>query len=217
MTTREQMTIHKALSELKTIDNRIASAMKMTYVMAVKHPAEKINGVSVKDFTDKMKANYQKVTDLMARRDAIKRAVVLSNATTKVRVGDKEYTVAEAIEMKNKGVEFKKTLLHNISYAYKTAQAEMMRHSDEVLERDAEQYILSIIGAQPKDSKSSVDDNNMKALRESYIKNNKYDLLDPLKVESLMEKLEAEINEFETEVDSALSVSNALTVIEFEY
>lgn len=63
----------------------------------------------------------------------------------------------------------------------------------------------------------SVDSEAMKALRKTYIENNKYDLIDPLDVASIMEKLENEINEFETEVDAALSVSNALTVIEFEY
>jgi hypothetical protein len=147
----------------------------------------------------------------------MKRAVVLSNATTKVQVGGNEYTVAEAIEMKNHGVEFKKSLLNTMTYAYKSAQNELNRNGDENLEKKAEQYILSMIAAQPKDSKMTVDSDVMKALRKTYIDNNKYDLIDPLDVASVMERLEKEINEFETEVDAALSVSNALTVIEFEY
>ena len=57
----------------------------------------------------------------------------------------------------------------------------------------------------------------MKALRKTYIENNTYDLIDPLDVVKIMENLEAEINEFNAEVDAALSTSNALTVIEFEY
>ena len=37
----------------------------------------------------------------------------------------------------------------------------------------------------------SVDSEAMKALRKTYIENNKYDLIDPLDVASIMEKLES--------------------------
>lgn len=63
----------------------------------------------------------------------------------------------------------------------------------------------------------SVDSDAMKTLRQTYIDNNTYDLVDPMNIAKVMEKLDAEINEFNAEVDAALSCSNALTVIEFEY
>lgn len=216
--TTEKMTIHRALSELKTIDSRIANAMsETTYVLAVKHTAEKINGMTIKNFKDKMVSGHQKVNDLIARRDAMKRAVVLSNATTKVKIGDKEMTIAEAIDAKNHGMEFKKALLRKITAANATAQNELNRNDGEALEKKAEKYVLDVIAAQPKDSKMSVDSDAMKALRKTYIENNTYDLIDPLDVKKIMEELDAEIHEFEAEVDSALSCSNALTVIEFSY
>lgn len=216
--TTEKMTVHKALAELKTMDDRIAKAIRdTTYVLAVKHSAEKINGMTVQNFKEKMRSGYQKATDLIARRDAMKRAVVLSNATTKVKVGENEYTVAEAIEMKNHGMEFRNMLLRQMNSAYVTAQNELNRNSGETLEKKAEKYVLDVIAAQPKDSKMTVDSEAMKTLRKTYIENNTYDLVDPLDVTQIMETLDAEINEFNAEVDAALSVSNALTVIEFEY
>ena len=216
--TKEKMTIHKALAELKTMDDRINKAIReTTYVLAVKHSAEKINGMTVANFKDKMKSGYQKVMDLIARRDAMKRAVVLSNATTKVQVGDKEMTVAEAIEMKNHGMEFRSQMLYQMNSAYLAAQNDLARNGGEALEKKAEQYVLAVIAAQPKDSKMSVDSDAMKALRQTYIENNTYDLVDPMDIAKVMETLDAEINEFNAEVDAALSVSNALNVIEFEY
>lgn len=216
--TTEKMTIHKALAELKTMDDRIAKAIRDTsYVLAVKHSAEKINGKTVASFKEDMRSGYQKVTDLIARRDAMKRAVVLSNATTKVKVGENEYTVAEAIEMKNHGMEFRSALLRQMNSAYVTAQNELNRNGGEALEKKAEQYVLAVIAAQPKDSKMSVDSEAMKALRKTYIENNTYDLLDPMDIAKVIDALDTEINEFNAEVDAALSVSNALTVIEFEY
>ena len=216
--TKEKMTIHKALAELKTMDDRINKAIReTTYVIAVKHSAEKINGMTVVKFKDKIKSDYQKVTDLIARRDAMKRAVVLSNATTKVDIGGNEYTVAEAIEMKNHGMEFRSALLRSMSSAYIAAQNDLARNGGENLEKKAEQYVLAVIAAQPKDSKMSVDSDAMKALRQTYIENNTYDLVDPMDIAKVMENLDAEINEFNAEVDAALSCSNALNVIEFEY
>lgn len=216
--TNEKMTVHKALAELKTMDDRISKAIRSTtYVLAVKHSAEKINGAKVNDFKDQMRSGYQKVTDLIKRRDAMKRAVVLSNATTKVKIGDTEYTVAEAIEMKNHGMDFRSELLRVMSNEYTNAQNELARNGGEAIEKKAEQYVLAVIAAQPKDSKMSVDSDAMKALRQTYIENNTYDLVDPMGIAKVMETLDAEINEFNAEVDAALSVSNALTIIEFEY
>lgn len=216
--TQEKMTVHRALAELKTMDDRICKAIdNVKYAMAVKHSAEKINGISVNDFKASIKDGYKKVKDLMARRDAMKRAVVLSNASTKVKVGDIEYTVAEAIEMKNHGVEYKKVLRQRMVNDWNMARIELERNSGEAIEKRAEQYVLNVIAAQPKDSKMSVDSEAMKAMRKDYIANNTYDLIDPLNLASEMEVLMEEINEFETEVDAALSVSNAVTVIEFEY
>lgn len=216
--TKESMTVHRALAELKTIDARIEKAINSaTYIAAVKHSAEKINGISVSDFKNNMKSDYQKITDLIARRDAMKRAVVLSNATTKLTIAGKEYTVAEAIEIKNHGIEFKRSLLNSIAFANDFAQKELNRHSGDAIEKAAEQYVLAVIAAQPKDAKMAIDSDAMNALRADYIKNNSYDLIDPMDVNKIIKRLSDEIDEFEVDVDSALSVSNSVTVIEFEY
>lgn len=216
--TTEKMTIHKALAELKVIDSRIDKAINSgTYVCANKHSNKKIQGVTVDEYKERMKAAHQKVTDLIARRNAIKRAVVLSNAVTKVKVGDKEYTVAEAIEMKNHGMEFKSRYVHALNVQNGLANSEINKNSGEAIEKKAEQYVLAVIAAQPKDAKMAANSDSMQAMRKDYIENNTYDLLDPLNVTNLIEQLSAEVDEFNTEIDAALSVSNALTVIEIEY
>lgn len=216
--TNEKMTVHKALAELKIIDNRINNAIVSgTYVIANKHSNTKIHGMTIDDFKTSMKSDFQKVSDLIARRNAIKRAVVASNAVTKVKVGDVEYTVAEAIEMKNHGMEFKNTFKMYIERQYTNAKNEFDKNSGEPLERRAENYVLSVIQAQPKDSKMAVDSDAMKNLRAQYIKDNTYDIIDPIVVKDVIEKLDNEISGFITEVDAALSVSNALTVLDIEY
>lgn len=218
MATKEQMTVHKALAELKVIDSRINNAIRSgTFVVANKHSNDKIHGVTINEFKNSMKSDFQKVSDLIARRNAIKKAVVASNAVTKVKVGDTEYTVATAIEMKNHGMEFKNTFKKCLESQYAVAKNELDKNSGDPLEKRAENYVLSVIQAQPKDSKMAVDSEAMKNLRAQYIKDNTYDIIDPIGVKNSIEQLDNEISSFITEVDAALSVSNALTVLDIEY
>lgn len=215
---KEQMTVHKALAELKIIDDRINKAISEgTYVIANKHSNQKIHGMAIDEFKTQMRSDFQKVSDLIDRRNAIKRAVVASNAVTKVKIGDTEYTVAEAIEMKNHGMEFKDYFMKMISAQYVRAKNELDKNSGDPLEKRAEQYVLSVIQAQPKESKMAVDSEAMKNLRTQYIKDNTYDIIDPLNVKNVIDGLDTEVNEFLTEVDAALSVSNAITVLDIEY
>lgn len=212
--TFEKMTVHKALSELKIIDDRIYRAIdEAVFCVANKHSNEKIRGIPIKEFTEQMSSGYDKSSDLIKRRDAIKRAVVKSNASTNVEVGGVEYTVAEAIEMKNHGVELLQYLLANMRDQYKEAQAEVMKNNGKDLDSRAEQYVVGIYGS--KDGRVDTDD--FKKAKQDFIKSNSYELVDPIHVKEKIEMLEDKISTFISDVDSALSVSNALTTVEISY
>ena len=212
--TNETMTIHKALVELKTLDDRINKAISTsTFVTSNKHSNKKFLGVTVEEYCQTMKANYQKVTDLITRRNAIKRAVVLSNAITKVTIGGIEYTVAEAIEMKNHGMEYKVTLRNRIERDYSAAARNIDLSNGDKLEEKADAYVATLYGN--SDMKNLSDE--VQKVRNDFITAQTYELLDPIDVEKVLESLDKEINDFMVDVDSALSVSNALTTIEISY
>lgn len=214
---REKMTVHKALAELKIIDDRIHKAVhNSVFVHSCKNGTDKVNGVPVSDFKKDINSNYQKVNDLINRRNAMKRAVVLSNAVTKIVVGDKEYTVAEAIDMKNHGMDSLKYLLREMAYQYNEAADLFNRNSGDELEDKANQYVMNILKSQG-DSADKADAKQVQALHDSYVVNNEFVMIDPLDIAKKIEEIDNMIDEFNTEIDSALSVSNALTVIEFEY
>ena len=53
--TTEKMTVHKALAELKIVDDRIVSAIDGgTYCVANKHSNDKIKGVSLEEYKGKV-------------------------------------------------------------------------------------------------------------------------------------------------------------------
>lgn len=215
--TTEKMTVHKALAELKVIDKRIYNAMEdTTFVNACKNNTDKINGVSVEDYKSSVKSGYQKVIDLINRRNAMKRAVVLSNASTTVSINGVEYTVAEAIDMKNHGMDIKKNLLARMQRDYNVAMNDFSYNSGSALEDKANAYVVNILKSQG-DSSDKADPKQIQALHDSYVENNKFMMIDPLCISKKIESLYNEITEFEMEIDSCLSVSNAVTIIEFEY
>lgn len=212
--TTETMTVHKALAERKTLESRINSAIVgSTFVNANRHSNEKIDGLPIADYEKTLQGAYDKVSDLIKRQEAINRAVTLSNAVTKVKIGDNEYTVAEAIWMKNHGMEFCKSLMNTMKRAHADVLSFIERKNGKELEERAEKYVIDMYGM--KESKTSTDD--IEKTRKSFIENHTYDLIDPIHVADKNEELEKKINEFLVEVDSALSVSNAVTEIAIEY
>lgn len=212
--TTETMTIHKALAELKILDARIAKEIQNgSYCAANKHSNEKINGIPVSDFEKAVQGTYDKVTDFLKRQEAIKRAVTLSNAKTVVNISGKDYTVAEAIWMKNHGIELKAFLINVMDKQYKQAQAEVNRQNGDDLEKRADQYVTAIYGQ--KEGKTNYTD--IEKVRKDFLEANSYEIIDPINVPEKLEALRKEIDSFMAEVDSALSVSNALTEITIEY
>jgi len=212
--TTEKMTIHKALAELKIIGDRVINSISTaTFIKANKHSNEKINGVSIDSFKSQIQGNWDKSNDLIKRRNAIKRAVVLSNAITKVKVGIEEFTVAEAIEMKNTGMQYKKELLNQLNRQYVDAIMITEKENGEILQNKAENYVIGLYGS--KEGKMQIDE--VENTKKQFIINNTFEFVDPIKVREKIDNLEKEISEFETEVDSCLSTSNAITEIVIEY
>lgn len=211
---REIMTVHKALAELKLLDERINKALiGGVYCAANKHSNDKINGVSIEEYKNIIQGSYDKVDGLIRRQSAIKRAVTLSNAITKVKVANKEYVVAEAIWMRNHGTERLKQLVDCLNKQYKSEQAKINKQNGADLEARADQYVTAIYGQ--KDGKTNTAD--IEKVRSDFLTANTYELLDPIKILDKIETLENEISDFMSEVDSALSCSNALTEITIEY
>jgi hypothetical protein len=212
--TTETMNVHQALAELKMMDKRIEAATREPeWVITNKHSNTKINGVDVEKHIEDIKSKYQKVLDLIRRRDAIKRAVVNSNAVTKVTVAGKEYTVAEAIDRKNNGVEYQKKLVLRMNHDYVMAKSNADRANGSDLERRADDHVRIMVGN--SDMKGATAE--AVRLRDEFIKAQTTDIIDPIDVLKEIEKLNEDINSFLMNVDAALSVSNALTVITVEY
>lgn len=207
-----KMSIHRGLSELKMLDKRIERSIKESkFVGSKKKSAENVdNTTTSKDkFIENIKKEYQSIQSLIKRRTEIKRLIVLSNAKTMVVVGDKEYTVAEAIENK-KIIENKKELLKQLKTQLNTNMAQVSKKNEEVESRLDEQ--IQIMLGSDKQSKTA----GLEGFINQYKEQNEWELVDGLEITAEINKLENEIEEFENNIDFVLSESNAITFIEVE-
>lgn len=208
------MTVHKGLCELKILDARITKELSTTkFVVNNKHSNQMIDGMAIAQFCQANQKKYQSVRTLINRRNAIKRAITMSNATTTVQIGDKTYTVAEAIDMKSVGMHYYKYILTQIEEEYSAATRKATKENGAPLETKADTYMTSMYSS--TDLKNMSDE--IKRVRDAFIASQTLDVICTIDALDVMDELRNFIDGFMADVDSALSVSNALTTIDVEY
>lgn len=205
-----QYSIHRCLTELKLLDDKINKAVYKRFIGYKKNSAngEYNTHDSDEDFTKLVQSNYDTVIAYINRRKQIKEAVVNSNAKTIVTIAGKEYTVASAIERK-KSIKYEEELLHQLRVQYANS-LRTVNDNNERMENNLDKQISQMVGS----DNSKNDD--ISTFAEFYRKQNGYTLLDPLKLKDKIDILEKEIQDFNSEVDCVLSESNAITMVEIQ-
>lgn len=206
------MLITEALNELKVLDSRIIRAIDdAVFVSAAKSCEKKVNPYTTKEeFAEKAKADYQSIDDLIKRREIIKAGVVHSNAVTFVEVGKRKMTVAAAIEFKQ-SIIYLQNLLSQMKKGRNKAVS-VMNDKNIDMENSIQRLIETAYGN--KDGKVNAD--AYASIANPFKESNEYGLVDPLNIADKIEALEKEIEDFTSNVDSCLQISNCITSIEIE-
>ena len=203
-----QMTITRALAELKLLDKKINKNIKETkFIATAVGNKPVVNYKSNADFISQAQAGYQSILDLIAQRDKIKSSIVDSNAKTIVEISGKSMTVATAIEKKS-SIEYNQFLLAQLKNQLASANNTVESNNDKMQDK-LDKILEASFG---KDGK--VKDNDMDAITKPYKEQNETKLIDGINIQDKIDKLYEEVNGFITEVDFVLSTSNSTTYIE---
>jgi len=212
--TKETMSIHKGLSELKIIESRITDKISANnFCIANKKSNKKINGVEVQTFKDETADVYKSICDLIKRRDAIKKAITLSNATIHVTIAGTDYTVAEAIAMHSTGLFLPEMLLSELKRQRNKVQSLCNLENERIDEKISEMIQNTFDGSTGKKMDTSAIEDFTSTMRE----NMTYELVTGISLDAEIKRLETEIDAFKSEVDAVLSESNAVNTITIEY
>lgn len=213
MATTEKMSVTRALAELKMMDKRISSAIDQLQPLDIMIGSTKPTFISARDLTneqqvsDRIKSAMQSLDGMMKRRAAINAAIVQSNAVTQVTIAGGTFTVAEVIKMKDY-VQTKRTLSTRLKATLNAYLREMDKNNKKV-EDEIARRMTAILS---RDSEGSADERKM--VEDAVQRQLSPKLIDPLQISDMIQKLDAEVDEFETNVDYVLSEINAKTDIE---
>lgn len=203
-----KMLVTQGLNELKLLDSRINRAISgAKFVAAAKDSENKVGNMTKDEFNTRAKADLQSITDLIGRRKAIKAAIVASNAVTEVEVAGFKMTVADAIERKT-SIEYEKTLLNVMKKQYQLVESQVNK-ANMVMEDNINALVTTAYGG----DKAKKDDYEL--IAKPYREANACSMVDPIKLADEIKELENYIEGFLSEVDSALQISNCVTMIEF--
>lgn len=208
-----EMTVQRALNELKIIDERLSKRLTEFVVVGTKKVSEARvveTRESIVEFENRAKGVLDSVDGLLKRQQELKHAIMTSNATTMIEVAGKTYSVMTAIDRK-RTIEKEKLVVKYMRDALVRAEYKVNQENDKM-----ESYIQRQTNAMAGGDLSSKKDDYIIAFEKSYREQNSWDLVDPLKLRDLIEQREQEISMFELEIDTALTVSNAITKIEIE-
>lgn len=207
------ITVTEGLTELKLLDARIDKAIvNANFCGAAKKSSDRIGAVSKETFKDRCKADFQSATDLIKNHAELKSKIVLSNAITKITVNGVEMTRAEGIERKN-SIEYEQNLLRKMKLDYAAATTLVDKENKKVDEK-VDSLLTTLVG---KDSAKKLTAEEQDAVVKPYRLQNEYEFVDQIDLYDKIQKLEADIDGFLSNIDSQLTLSNATTFIEVSF
>lgn len=202
-----QISVTRALAEVKSLNDRIEKATRGTTFIGVTVGGKVPNGADLQTTQNTLKANLQSVQDLIARRQAVKTAIIRSNAVTTVTINGKTLTVAEAIERKG-SIDKERALMSVLQTQLGQVRSVVERNNVQMHGR-IDTMLQAAVGKERKATEEELE-----AISKPYTTSNITAPLDPNGLEDVILKMEEEINGFLFEVDFALSEANAKTLIE---
>ena len=116
-------------------------------------------------------------------------------------------TVAEAIVMKE-CVKTQEKLLLEMRTQRQTVTFQVEQH-----EKNIQRQLDKLLDGLCKNQEGNKDENQITAVSETYRKNNRIEVVDPIHLDRAIESLDKMIDNYNNEVDFVLSESNALTKI----
>jgi hypothetical protein len=199
------ISVTRALAEVKALNDRIEKATRTPAFISVTVGGKIVNGAGdVQTVAAQLKANLQSVTDLIARRNLVKGAIIRSNAVTKVTINGVEMTVAEAIERKG-SIDKERALVAVLLQQLGQVKTAVERNNVQ-MQGKIDAMLLTAVGKERKATEEELE-----AISKPYTASNVTALLDPNGLEAVTQKMSEDINGFIFEVDYVLSEANAKT------
>ena len=191
----------RALKQLKTIEARLQRAYDRTKFVTI---STRGNKKVLRDDISNAASTLQSIRDLIAWRDAVKVAILQSNATEMLEIeGLGKYPVAFWIEKKKSIRTIEGALLRTLKTQYKSCKSTVER------EQASNESKLTRLLEQQFGGSGSTSSNTQNAIVNTFWDQWRVELVDTANIEEQIAKLEDKIATVNDELDTALQEHNA--------
>lgn len=219
---KETMTVRKALTQKKVLDNQIAELSLTRFVAISTSNRTVIDGLKQKDWCEDSKSRFQSLNDKLKRREAIANAIMNANATNTVTVKkfigiDKQSDEYEDISFAS-AIARKKYLSDLLASIVRKMQDDVLKNSRDYqsAEREADDKVIERLYQEFSNvtqASGKVRQEREAELREQYT----VTLLDPNKFAESLMSFKNYIEDYLAEIDSILGHATEVTEITVEY
>lgn len=222
----ETMTLRKAIAQRKLLDKQIKKIMDDTKFICVHLVNEEIiDGQSVKTWKETTSSTWQSLNDKIIRRNALDSAIVIANATHKVKVpkfaslepDDKtgsemeEITYASAIGRKKYFTEVIDKIISNLNKQIRMGNGEY-----DMRTRDSRRYVDNRLEQEFKNT-TNASSKQREEREAKLLRDNTVVLEDPVSLAPKIKKIQEKIENYLETIDSILGRETELTEIVIEY
>ena len=213
-----KITLHRAIAEIKSTNDRLDKLTKCGTFVGVKNKAtglsaggRKIDAVEkeIIGCLDKLNALYDNLTKLKFALVGANSGIKSHDDLVTEEVCGKQYTVLEILALKQI-VKHKTGLFTKLKVDFANAKADIDRRMT------AEDSKLQRTIAQLNNNDADNKEVTIDMITKTYWQSNGFELIDPIHIEELIERLEKETCAYDVEIDAALSQANALRTIEVD-
>lgn len=215
----EKMLVTQALDERDLLVKKISSKIKSAnFIGTIRHNEGRVSASLIprEEFEKNAVSQFQQIQDLIERYRRLDSAIINSNANTFVELSSGKCSVAAAIALRARLREtsvitdFDSLLIEKMKKAYESA-VRIVDSENQRVQSSAEVMRNGILG---KESKVKEDNSLLEAV-EVYVKENSFEFVDPLDLQKKITSLVESRDSLLRELDTAIKVSNATTMIEF--
>lgn len=205
------MTLYEALSKKKILEDKVDKISPIRMCEKINSENKNSNGIDTDELEKVIKSNFDSSIAAIQNLAAIKAAINDANASTKVVIAGKEYSIANAIA-RFRSLDVEESIYTRMRSNITIIKNEVFEHNKKMLAPErVSSYVANVLG----DSKK--DEELISQVIEKYKRENTLFVFDPLNTEDMAnEKLE-EISKFREEIHYALTKVNCETEITVEY
>lgn len=217
--------IHRLLALKKTTYSRILDLLREAkFISAYKGLQDNVNGVPVTKIEEEIKANYQKLNDLISNYKKIKIALLNSNAGApdqanlkKVTVCGNDYTMSELIFLSDEvygNAKHPGAIYQQVIKTFNSQYVNIINRIEnqyQQVENKIQNYLNQLGGDGKAQSVKDIEDRSALFHRDGDLH-----MIDPINLKDVIEKLKKELGDFVLEADASISENNAMTFVDID-